>query len=412
TQLRFGFDNLQYPIDGNVGVRYVKTDTSAHGYTVFNNTAPTVVPGAQVGGPGIPIISSFSKKQDFENTYNNVLPSLNLRLKASDTLQFRAAFASALSRPDFSQLQAYTTLSETASVTNNLSNGTVVVNSVDLSGKGAGNPLLKPTTANQVDVTAEWYFAPGGSLTLAVFNKQLKDIIVNQIYSFSLNDTSGKPHAFAVTGPVNGAKGRARGLELAYQQYFDRLPGWLSGIGVQANYTYVDSHQDLYSPVYQAYCTGAGTLVNLNLNMNGCDTNGQTFGNLPLQNLSRNAYNLALMYDKGPFSARLAYSWRGKSLQAVNVNGTQGSDGTDTNPNSATNGQHNVVWGLPTYAGAYGQLDASVFYKISENLSLGLEAQNITDAKYTQLMDQSIGTKGRAWFVSGPRYTAQLRYAF
>ncbi len=412
SQLRFGFDDLRYPIDGNFGVRYVQTDMSAHGYTVFSNTAPTVVPGSQVGGPAIPIITSFSKKQDFDNTYNNVLPSLNLRLKASDTLQFRMAFASALSRPDFSQLQAYTNLSETASVTTNTNTGTVVVNNYNLSGTGAGNPLLKPTTANQLDVTAEWYFAPAGSFTMAVFNKQLKDIIVNQIYSFSIPDVNGKPQPFAVTGPVNGAKGRARGVELAYQQYFDRLPGWLSGIGVQANYTYVDSHQDLYTPVYQAYCTSVGGAVNLNLNMNGCDTNGQTFGNLPLQNLSRNAYNLALMYDKGPFSARLAYSWRGKSLQAVNVNGTQGSDGTDTNPDSPTNGQHNVVWGLPTYAGAYGQLDASIFYKISENLSFGLEAQNITDAKYTQLMDQHIGTKGRAWFVSGPRYTAQLRYSF
>jgi outer membrane receptor protein involved in Fe transport len=40
---------------------------------------------------------------------------------------------------------------------------------------------------------------------------------------------------------VNGARGHARGIEIAYQQYFDMLPGWLSGFGVQANYTYVDS---------------------------------------------------------------------------------------------------------------------------------------------------------------------------
>jgi iron complex outermembrane receptor protein len=412
SQLRFGFDDLKYPVDGNVGVRYVKTDMTAHGYTVLANTAPVVTPGSQIGGPTIPNIAAFSKKQDFENSYNNVLPSLNLRLKANDKLQFRMAFAKALSRPDFSQLQAYTSMSETASVTTNTATGTNFVNSVSLTGTGSGNPMLKPTTANQMDATAEWYFASAGSLTMAVFNKQLKDIIVNQIYSFSVNDTSGAPHSFAVTGPVNGAKGRASGVELAYQQYFDMLPGWMSGIGVQANYTYVDSHQDLYSPVHQSYCTSTSGAANLNLNMNGCDTNGRTFGNLPLQNLSRNAYNLALMYDKGPFSARLAYSWRGKSLQAVNVNGTQGSDGTDTNPASPTYGQHNVVWGLPTYAGAYGQLDASIFYKISENLMFGLEAQNITDAKYTQLMDQSIGSKGRAWFVSGPRYTAQLRYSF
>jgi TonB-dependent receptor len=412
TQVRFGFDDLKYPIDGNVGVRYVKTDMNARGYTVFSSTIPAADPGSVVSGPAIPVIPAFSKAQDFDNSYKNVLPSLNLRMKASDTLQFRAAYAKAISRPDFSQLQAYTSLTETVNATINTAAHTYVVNNVNLSGTGSGNPQLRPIKADQFDATAEWYFAPAGSITVALFNKQLKDIIVNQIYSFSIPDAAGKMQPFAVTGPVNGAKGRASGVELAYQQYFDKLPGWLSGIGVQANYTYVDSHQDLYSPVYQSYCTSTSGAANLNLNMNGCDTNGRTFGNLPLQNLSRNAYNLALMYDKGPFSARLAYSWRGKSLQAVNVNGTQGSDGTDTNPQSPTYGQHNVVWGLPTWAGAYGQLDASVFYKISENLSFGLEAQNITDAKYTQLMDQSIGTKGRAWFVSGPRYTAQLRYTF
>ncbi len=273
--------------------------------------------------------------------------------------------------------------------------------------------MLKPTTARQVDLTAEWYFASSGSFTVALFNKQLKDIIVSQLSGYQVPDVTGKLQDFVITTPINGAKGKARGIELAYQQYFDRLPGWLSGFGMQANFTFVDSSRTLYKPVLEKYCSGSDGKANLNLNFNGCDTNGTTFGDLPLQGLSRRAANLAFMYDgKGPLSARLAYSWRSKSLQNVNVNGTKGSDGTDTNPASPGFGQHNVAWGLPTWADAYGQLDASIFYKISEQLSIGLEAQNLTDAKYKQLMDQSIGTKGRAWFVSGPRYTAQMRYAF
>ena len=113
-------------------------------------------------------------------------------------------------------------------------------------------------------------------------------------------------------------------------------------------------------------------------------------------------------------SARLAYAWRSKSLQNVyvNVSGTNGGDGTDTNPDSPTVGQHNVAWALPTWSDSYGQLDGSVFYNISDNLSLGLEAQNLTNAKYRQLMQQSIGMMTRAVFVSGRRYTASLRYSF
>ena len=63
-------------------------------------------------------------------------------------------------------------------------------------------------------------------------------------------------------------------------------------------------------------------------------------------------------------------------------------------------------------ADAYGQLDGSLFYKIDDNLTFGLEAENLTNAKYTQFMTQTSGNLGRAWFVTGPRYTARLNYVF
>ena len=152
--------------------------------------------------------------------------------------------------------------------------------------------------------------------------------------------------------------------------------------------------------------------MNLNLNLNGCDTDGTTFGNLPLQNLSKHAYNLALLYDQGAVSARLAYSWRSKYLQNVNVNGTNGSDGLDSNPDSPTYGQHNVAWALPTWQDSFGQLDGSVSYRFDDNLQIGLEAINLTDATNKQLMQQHIGMMGRAWHAVGPSYAVRLSYAF
>jgi TonB-dependent receptor len=412
SQLRFGFEDLPYPIDGNVGLRVVHTSAQANGFTNFSFTAPVIPPGATVTGVPIPVITPFSEPQKFDNSYTDFLPSLNLRMKVGSKLQYRFGYATGISRPDFANLQAYTTLSETADVTTLVEGQSYRVNSVSLTGSASGNPMLKPVKSNQADVTAEWYFDKTGSLTFAAFHKQLKDIIINQSLVKQLADVDGELHDFTVTGPVNGAKGRATGFEVAFQQYFDQLPGWLSGLGMQANYTFVDSATKLYSPVYAAYCSGGNTATNLNLNLNGCDIDGRTFGNLPLQNLSRHSYNLALLYDQGPVSARLAYSWRSKFLQAVNVNGTQGGDGTDTNPNSPTYGQHNVGWALPTWAGAYGQLDAGIFYKWDDNLKFGLEGQNLTDSTYKQGMQQHIGMMGRAWFVSGPRYTLQMSYTF
>jgi TonB-dependent receptor len=281
---------------------------------------------------------------------------------------------------------------------------------VSLTGSGDGNPMLRPTTSRQIDLTAEWYFAPTGSFTAAVFNKRLKDIVVKQTYIKQLADTSAS--CMTSPSPVRStAPGYARGFELAFQQYFDKLPGALSGLGVQANFTFVDSERKLYTPVYQKYCTGGDNAANVNLNMNGCDTNGTTFGNLPLENLSRQSYNLALLYDKGP-SRRVAYNWRSKALQGVNVNGTKGGDATDSNPASPTYGQTNVAWALPTWSDAYGQLDASMFYKFTDKIQLGLEAQNLTDSTYKQLMQQNIGMMGRAWFKTGRRVVAKLSYDF
>lgn len=415
AQLRFGFDDWAMPLDGNIGLRLVRTQATAHGYTVFTPTLPNIPPGAQVDGR-IPIIPAFAEAESYDKTYTNALPSLNLRLDAGDGLQFRLAMSQAISRPDFSLMQGYTTLEESVDSTTTTDpvtgQTTVTIDRVNLRGEAKGNPLLEPVKSSQIDLTAEWYFARTGSVTVAAFYKRLKDVIVNQTGVKTLYDINGDPHDFIVTSPVNGARGTAKGIELSVQRYFDMLPGWLSGFGVQANYTYVDSKTKLYQPVDQVYCAGANNAANLNLNLNGCDTDGRTFGDLPLPNLSRHNYNLALLYDYGAVSARLAYSWRSKYLQAVNVNGTNGGDGLDTDPSSPTYGSTNVAWALPTWGDDYGQLDLGVFYKVNDQLTLGFEGQNLTDERYDQLMQQHIGLKGRAYFSTGPRYTLQARYSF
>jgi len=412
TQLRFGFDHWRYPVDGNIGLRYVKTDSTAFGYTVFNPNFQ-VPPGGATGVP-VPIIAAYAGRQDFENSYDNWLPSLNLRMKASDELQFRFAIGKGMSRPNWDQLQAYTTLSQSVTSTNSGSGPTATtdVTSVGHVGEAVGNPLLRPVTSRNIDLTAEWYFARAGSLTVGLFDKRLRDIIVKQSSFYQLTDSSGRAIDFNVSTPVNGARGSARGIEIAYQQYFDRLPGWLSGFGVQANYTHVKTRRDLYSPVYSPWCSIGADAANLNLNLNGCDTDGRTFGNLPLEYMSRNSYNLALLYDKGPWSARLAWSWRSKSLLGNNNNGTNGSNGVDTNPDSPTFGQNVIGWGLPIWADDYGQLDGGVSYKFNDNFRLDFQAQNLTDAEYKQVMTQHIGEKRRAWFVTGPRYSIRLGMTF
>lgn len=359
----------------------------------------------------MPDIGSFERIQSFENVYGNWLPTLNMRMKATDTLQFRLAVGKAISRPGFSDMQGYTQLNRQVNTAPSNGSPNVVVTNVVLNGTARGNPMLKPTLSTQVDLTAEWYPAPGKSLTLAVFNKELKDIVVDQMSSFDIIDKSGANASFQVTGPVNGARGHARGFELAGQTYFDNLPSWAQGLGVQAGYTFVDSKRKLYNPVFQEWCTEAGDgATNFNLFVNGCDTGGRAFKDLPLAGLSRRTINFALMYDRGPISARLAYNWRSRNMQQVAPWSVRQNDGKNLQP--GPNYGKQIYYGLPMWASAYGQLDGGIEYKVTDNLQISFDAQNLNDAIFKQEMQQHVATVGHSWFASGPRYSTSIRYKF
>lgn len=424
TQLRFGWDDLKYPIDGNIGIRYVKTKSNGSGYVSFTPPAATSVPaGVPVTGQEKLInIAAFAQAQSASNSYDNWLPSLNLRMKYSDKLQFRFAVAKAMSRPDFNQLQVQTTLNAANQQTTfkDAAGNTTAVqfNGTSLTGLSDGNPQLKPTTATNVDLTAEWYFAKAGSLTFSAFNKDIKDIVITQNYAYTANDVTGKPQTFIVTGPVNGAKGFARGFEIAHQQYYDFVPDWLRGIGTQASWTYVSSERKLNNPVYEAWCSGNDAASNYNLNINGCDTDSRPFGKTPLQGLSRHTINLAVMYEQHGLSMRLAYNWRSRYLLGVNQWGSRGTNALDTNPNGdparflvpTTNSDQ--AYGLPLYQAPYGQLDGSIFYDFTDKFRVGLEATNLTNSYTRQIMEQHAGNFTRQVFMSGPRYTLLAQYSF
>ena len=222
-------------------------------------------------------------------------------------------------------------------------------------------------------------------------------------------------HDFLLTGPVNAGKARIAGIELAYQQYFDKLPGLFSGLGVSGNYTYIDSRLDLGLPEGRTWCTPSTPEHLRASSLGGCDTNGHYFSDLPMTGLSKNAYNLSLLYDKGPVSARLAYTWRSKAMTAVRTWGTYGSDGIDRNPAGKDNGTGNatsVNWTLPAWSGAYGQLDLGIQYRAMDKVTVALDVSNLTNTMYRSYSQQSIGLMLNGMNYTGRRFTLNARYSF
>ncbi len=414
---RFGFDDLRFPVEGSVGVRLVHTNTTAHGYTVFKPTYSSTTP------PSMPRFGTIDQKIDSSHNYVDVLPSLNLKVDLTDKLQARFAFAKSMYRPSFGDLAEYVELQQSVS----MKSDNTGIDHINYFGTNKGNVMLNPTRANSFDATLEWYPGNGSSLTAAFFYKKVKDVILRSAYVADYNDLAGNAQSFLINAPVNAADGRVAGLELAGQTYFNHVPGlegklpeWAKGFGISANYTYLKSKQELHQPFALKYCPAANSFNNASLSLFGCDTDGMPFTEMPLQYLSPNAYNLMFLYDKGPLSMRLAYSWRSRFLQGVSVNGTMDTNGgaTSADPTRATvvGGKTvyptDVAWGLPTWQEAAGQLDFGFDYKFSEHVQASFSASNLLDTVVRQTQQQHIGAMTRAWFEPGRSYRLALRYTY
>ncbi len=130
------------------------------------------------------------------------------------------------------------------------------------------------------------------------------------------------------------------------------------------------------------------------------DTDGSLFDDLPADGLSKNSYNLAAFYEKGPWQVRLAYNWRSEYLLSVGPNGYNGGDG-------------GIPWKLPVYSDSFGQLDGSIFYRFSKNVQFGLEMNNLNNAEQRTLMDQNgAGKRVTSWYVNDRRYAETIRFTF
>ncbi|ULU23456.1 TonB-dependent receptor [Dyella terrae] len=360
--LYFGNETaLGIPFDGNIGLRLVRTDVDTSGVVQLLNLSGTGVPDAEKA-----IWNGGYQPLTARTHYQDALPSLNLRFKLTDDLQWRIAASKAISRPNFADMQSFVQLGYVLNANNN---------QVTQWNGLAGNPYLKPQRATQFDTALEWYFSPTGLLYTTAFYKDIHDYIAQETAPETYQGQQ-----FEVTRPYNIGTGKVRGAEVGYNQFFDFLPGWMRGFGVQANFTYVDSDGGVNS----------ATNPYTNATVTGVD--------LPMTGISKRSYNFVAMYEKGDWSARLAWNWRSRYLLTTSDASTH----------------------LPTWSDNYGQLDASVFYRLNKNMQVGLQMNNLNNAVVRTLMGPTSYGDGvvdyrlynRGWFVADRRYELVFRATF
>ena len=294
-------------------------------------------------------------------SYTNALPSFNLTYDLAKDFLARFGYGRGMTRPGLDQLNPY--------VTYNSTQGTASV----------GNPELHPLTANSFDFSLERYFSKTNYLAAGVFDKEINGFFndVQNCESLALapayngavaNGCSGGQYLVSKT--LNSEKGYARGLELSGQYFFDSAPGILKNFGVAGSYTYVKTDNPF----------NVGTKAAPNI-----ISTPQPFA-------SKNSYSVSALYEDNKASARLVYTWRSPSVLF----------GFSPNPIDGR------------YIDAYGILDGSFNYQLTDNLALSLIASNITN----KTLNRNVGGLGnesgieRQHYENGRFFGFSLRYKF
>ncbi|WP_313140994.1 TonB-dependent receptor [Stenotrophomonas sp.] len=341
----FSTDLGAIPLSGNFGVRYVQTEQTSSG-------------AATVGG--VLVDATTNRK------YNDTLPSFNLVAEITPDFLIRLGAAKVMSRPGLGNL--------TPGVTVAVAGGARTV--------AGGNPNLDPFRATNLDMSFEWYFAEGAMAGIGLFYKDI-DSFVQTTREVRPYSSSGLPASlldgtgasvnddFTFSIPLNTPGGELYGVEANYTQPFTFLPGKWSNLGVQLNYTWVDTSIQ--------YVNGAGAAVMKN----------------QLTGTSKNAWNATLFYEGDAWSGR--------------VSATNRSDYLTQAPGQETG------FNLDGYHGMTGTtvLDASIRYRISDQLELSLEGINLTnEASDEWVYSPTTGQLPLQYTETGRQFLLGVRYKF
>jgi TonB-dependent receptor len=287
-----------------LGVRVERTDDTFNAFLVTTDTEGNWASTTPTSGA---------------SKYTDVLPSISLKYELDRNTNLRAVYGQAIGRPNYGLLVPTLVLD----VNRNLFN--------------AGNPDLKPTKGQNYDLLFEHFLPSVGVVSVGAFYKDLKD----PIYPGAESTIQGGIYdGYHLVKPINGPKAYIYGFEVAWQQRLGFLPGVLSGLGVDANYTHLDS-KATFDP-----------------------STGRT-GTAQLQRTTPNAANFGLTYDRHGFSARVAATYNSATIYYYNY--SDGADGGLNGPNG------------DTYLYPHTQLDAQVSYTFHNGLQVFVNGLNLNN---------------------------------
>lgn len=290
--------------------------------------------------------------------YDNFLPNLQSVWRLNDRSLIRTAITGTIGRPQYEKAAPKSVLEIEEDTL-----GGVTTRSGSLE---IGNPDLKPYESLNFDLSYEYYLPQGGMFSIAGFHKRIK----NPIYQFILDEQNVSYNGLQFDSLTrtefrNANSARVTGLELNLQLPFS-----------------------VFSFVNGTFLDGFGAELNGTFNSSKTDVFERPGSDLPFFRQPDRIYNAALYFEKYGLSARIAWNHQSESLHDL------GDDKTTD------------IWDRPR---DYTDFQAS--YKVTQNLSIYLEWQNIFEDRAERSYDRESG-RIRTSFFYGSYLRGGVRFRY
>ncbi len=266
--------------------------------------------------------------------YWHLFPNAQLLFSPLAEVNIRLAYSKTIARPDFNHLAPFEHT--------NIQDTTVF----------RGNPHLDPVTSDNLDLMVDYYFGNTGIFSIGLFHKQLSGFVFEKKGKIdiekgdftSLDKFFRDDEDLAVlsvherTFENSDETAAIYGAEVSWQQYLDFFPGFLSNLGVYANYTWSRSVYDVSWRDEEVRLPGQ----------------------------SPHVVNAALDYTQNRFSARVSWHWTAEALTHL-----QGI------PRLAPTIDPNEAVYVDYYEDGWTDVSASLRFRISGNFGFWADARNL-----------------------------------
>ncbi|MBT1443506.1 TonB-dependent receptor [Shewanella sp. JM162201] len=260
--------------------------------------------------------------------YSDVLPSVNVAFDLADDVILRLAAGQAITRPNYDNLF----LSSSSGYPDDRKGNEQIT---------YGNPGLEPMKSSQADISVEYYYGDGNLFAATYFIKDISNFIVatapeTKAIGVINQDLEVPADSWIVDSYMNAGGGSIDGIELQLNHALDY------GFGINANYTFTDG-------------TAPAEVYTDNIGM--------------FTEASKHTTNLVGYWENDMFSARAAYNWRSEYMVR----------------------EYGKYYGNRMHD-AFGTLDLTLGWNITENVALRLEMVNLTAEDDVQYGAAGVGT--------------------